>query len=218
VPRPARPLRSVKRVQTHVTIRPDTFTAQDQLLYSHDVVETLERDAEWAIGVETTFPGDPPRWVTLGADARLVAVEPLPPALFEPPPRLLDAFRRGSAGLRIIVVTPASFRRGWLPNGLQRDDAVYRGQLRGLEPEVVLRAAIVPRPFEVSGWAVREGVAKRSERLVPPGAVYFFERTDGKPFGEAEARALWLASLGSRSSEGYGRVVPGVWNPERSKS
>jgi CRISPR-associated protein Cmr3 len=53
---------------------------------------------------------------------------------------------------------------------------------------------------------------------VPPGAVYFFERTDGKPFGEAEARALWLASLGSRSSEGYGRVVPGVWNPERSKS
>jgi CRISPR-associated protein Cmr3 len=52
--------------------------------------------------------------------------------------------------------------------------------------------------------------------MVPPGAVYFFERADGKPFGEAEAEALWLTALGARTEEGFGRVVPGVWRPTKS--
>jgi CRISPR-associated protein Cmr3 len=47
--------------------------------------------------------------------------------------------------------------------------------------------------------------------MVAPGAVYFFERADGKPFGEADARSLWLAAVGGRTEEGFGRVVPGVW-------
>lgn len=219
-------LRLTKRVQTHVTIDPATFTVakaeneEKGLLYSHDVVETVEPKAEWAIGAEVTAPGTPPRWATIGADARLAAIEPLERDLFAPPKELLDAFRSGSRGLRLIVVTPAWFRRGWLPNGLQRDDetTTYRGRLRGLDVELVLRAAFVPRPFEVSGWAVRAGVAKRSDRLVPPGAVYFFERADGGVFTDAEARALWLAQLGSRPSQGYGRVVPGVWTPARRNS
>ncbi|MCS6800317.1 MAG: type III-B CRISPR module-associated Cmr3 family protein [Chloroflexota bacterium] len=209
--------RLAKRVQIHVTVDPSTLTAKEGLLYSHDVVETVERDAEWAIGAEVTLPSAGLRWATIGADARLAAVEPLPAELFAPPPALLEAFRAGSRGLRLVVVTPAWFRRGWLPNGLQRDDETktYRGRLRGLEVDLVLRAAFVPRPIEVSGWAVREGVAKRSDRLVPPGAVYFFERADGGVFTDAEARALWLAQLGSRPSGGYGRVVPGVWTPAR---
>jgi hypothetical protein len=36
--------------------------------------------------------------------------------------------------------------------------------------------------------------------------------TDGKPFGEADARSLWLAALGTRREKGFGRVVPGVWS------
>jgi CRISPR-associated protein Cmr3 len=52
--------------------------------------------------------------------------------------------------------------------------------------------------------------------MVPPGAVYFFERADGRRFGEAEAKSLWLAALGTRTNEGFGRVVPGVWRPARN--
>jgi CRISPR-associated protein Cmr3 len=213
-------VRLVKRVQTHVTIDPATYTAVDRQLYSHDVVETIDRTTEWAIGAEVTAPSGSPRWATIGADARLAAVEPLPREVFAPPKDLLEAFRSGSRGLRIIVITPAWFRRGWLPNGLQRDDETrtYRGRLRGLEVDLVLRAAFVPRPFEVSGWAVKDGAAKRSDRLVPPGAVYFFERADGGVFTDADARALWLAQLGSRPSQGCGRIVPGVWTPARRNS
>jgi CRISPR-associated protein Cmr3 len=80
---------------------------------------------------------------------------------------------------------------------------------------VVLRAAVVPRPLHVSGWDMAARAPKPTSRMVPPGAVYFFERVDGQPFGEAEARALWLAAIGARTDEGFGRVVPGTWNPKR---
>ncbi|HLH71452.1 MAG TPA: type III-B CRISPR module-associated Cmr3 family protein [Candidatus Dormibacteraeota bacterium] len=232
-----------RRLQSHVTIRDEQLTAEDGNLFSHDVLETLEgprgRDvpggrepqeeegeaggalAEWAIGVEARLP-DPflPRLGRLGSDGRLVRIEPLPEPLFAPPPGLLAAFARGSAGLRLVVVTPASFARGWLPDGLERlqKETEIRGRLPGVEAELVLRAAMVPRPLHVSGWDMVAGAPKPVSRLVAPGAVYFFERADGGRFGEAEARALWLAAVGSRTEEGYGRVVPGVWNPNQKRS
>jgi CRISPR-associated protein Cmr3 len=81
---------------------------------------------------------------------------------------------------------------------------------------VILRAAFVPRPIHVSGWDMAAGAPKPTSRMVAPGAVYFFERADGEPFGEADARSLWLAALGTRTEEGFGRVAPGVWSPARS--
>ncbi len=225
-----------RRLQSHVMIRDEQLTAEDGYLFSHDVLETLEgvrdRDpgampwggdapppAEWAIGVQVRLP-DPsiPRRGRLGADGRLVGIEDLPPALFEPPDKFLEGFRGGSAGLRLVVVTPASFAQGWLPDGLERHGEEIRGRLPGVEAELVLRAAIVPRPLHVSGWDMVAGAPKPVSRLVAPGAVYFFERTDGGRFGEAEARALWLAAVGSRTEEGYGHVVPGVWNPNQKRS
>jgi hypothetical protein len=75
-----------------------------------------------------------------------------------------------------------------LPDGLARDGPTICGRLPGRRP-------------------------KRTVRAVPPGAVYFFVRKDGQPFDALDAEALWLAGLGDRLDEGFGRVVPGVWNP-----
>jgi CRISPR-associated protein Cmr3 len=216
-----------RRLQTHVTIRPERLTAEEGRLFAHDVVETLESPpldkqepgAEWAIGVEVVLP-DPslPGRGRLGADGRLVGIEPLTERLFEPPTRLLAAFGRGSSGIRLVVVTPACFADGWLPDGLKRDDEVIRGHLPGIEAELVLRAAIVNRPIHVSGWDMAANRPKSVSRMVPSGSVYFLARNDGGRFGEVEARALWLAALGSRTEEGYGRVVPGVWDSEPRRS
>ncbi len=225
-----------RRLQSHVRISAEQLTAKDGYLFSHEVLETLEgnRDrtpgvaprgednppaAEWAIGVQVRLP-DPsmPRLGRLGADGRLVGIEPLPEALFAPPTRLLEAFTRGSTGLRLVVVTPASFAEGWLPDGLERQGGGIRGHLPGVEAELVLRAAAVPRPLHVSGWDMVAGAPKPVSRLVVPGTVYFLERTDGERFGQAEARSLWLAAVGLRTEEGYGRVVPGVWNLDQERS
>ncbi|MCS6800031.1 MAG: CRISPR-associated protein Crm3 [Myxococcota bacterium] len=211
-------LTTARRVQVHVGIRPDELTANDGVLFSHDVIETLDPHGEWAIGAELTLPdgalGDV---ATLGSDGRLARLESLPAAVFEPPAVVLEAFRSPSRGLRLVAVTPLCFTRGWLPDGLAEHDGTYRGRVPGLEHDVILRAAFVPRPVHVSGWNMAARAPKPTSRMVAPGAVYFFERADGRPFGEADARALWLAAVGTRTEEGFGRVVPGVWTPARSK-
>lgn len=215
----AEPLVTTRRVQVHVGIRPDELTSDDRVLFSHDVVETLDIAAEWALGVEVALPaGSLPQLATLGSDSRLARVDSLPTTLFEAPACVLDAFRASSAGLRLVAVSPLCFAKGWLPDGLVNTNDEYRGWLAGLDHEVILRAALVARPIHVSGWDMAKGEPKPTSRMVPPGAAYFFERADGKPFGEAEAKALWLAALGTRTGEGFGRVVPGVWSPTRSNN
>ncbi len=209
-------LAPTRRLQVRVGIRPEELTAEEGVLFSYDVVETLERTAEWAVGAELEVP-EPAgmSMATLGSDARLAYVESLPAALFEPPRELLEAFQSPSHGLRVIAVTPLCFDRGWLPDGFERNGIEYRGHLPGLGHEVVLRAAFVPRPIHVSGWDMAanegKGAPKPTSRMVAPGAVYFFERTDGGTFGEADARSLWLTAVGQRAEEGFGRVVAAVW-------
>lgn len=206
-----------RRIQAHVEIQQDTRTVEEEALYSHDVVETLEREVEWALGVEVELPGESPVSASLGSDSRIAHVEALQAALFAPPATVIDAFKKGSRGLRLVVVTPAVFSGGWLPDGLERSGRELRGQIRGLDTQLVLRAAMVPRAVHISGWDLAARCPKPAAAMVPPGTVYFFERVDGKAFEEPEARALWLAAIGDRVAEGFGRVVPGVWNPTRSK-
>jgi CRISPR-associated protein Cmr3 len=203
-------LATTRRVQVHVGIRPEELTSDDGVLFSHDVVETLDPGGEWALGVEVALPaGELPRVATLGSDSRISRVESLPTTLFDPPERVLEAFRARSPGLRLVAISPLCFEKGWLPDGFVNTNGEYRGKVAGLD--VILRAAFVPRPIHVSGWDMAKGEPKPTSRMVPPGAVYFFVRTDGQPFGEADAKALWLSALGTRTDEGFGRVVPGVW-------
>jgi CRISPR-associated protein Cmr3 len=208
-------LGTTRRIQVHVGIRPEELTSDDGVLFSHDVVETLDSGGEWALGVEVALPaGELPKVATLGSDSRLARVESLPAELFEPPSRVLEALRAASPGLRLVAASPLCFEKGWLPDGFVNTNGEYRGQLAGLE--VILRAAFVPRPIHVSGWDMAKGEPKPTSRMVAPGAVYFFERSDGQPFGEEEAKLLWLSALGTRTNEGFGRVVPGVWRPTRN--
>ena len=213
--RPHRSLGPSRRLQVHVGIAGEQLTADDGVLFSHEVVETLDRGAEWALGVEVSLPeGRLPPTLTLGSDRRIVQAEPLDGAVFEPPARLMQAFRGGVPGLRLVAVTPSCFAQGWLPDGLLPQEGAIRGRLAGLDGEVVLRSALVPRPLHVSGWDMASRRPKATDRMVAPGAVYFLARTDGRPFGEVDALAMWLAALGRRTDEGFGRVVPGVWHPK----
>jgi hypothetical protein len=57
---------------------------------------------------------------------------------------------------------------------------------------------------------------KRTTRLVPPGAVYYFVKADNGNFTANDAKQLWFAALGDRVAEGFGRFVPGIWHPKES--
>jgi|KBSSwiStaDraftv2_1062776.scaffolds.fasta_scaffold18996_4 CRISPR-associated protein Cmr3 len=231
--------RMTSRLQVHVGIRSDTLTGDDGILFAHDVIETLERSthggqggksevAEWAVGVEVTWPltaAANGRVARLGSDSRIAWIEAIPDDLFKIPEQVPSAFAMPSQGLRLMVVTPACFEGGWLPDDFKPvkigDTWEFRGPLPNILGELALRAAFVPRPMHISGWDMASdkatgGAPRATSRLVPPGAVYFFERVGDqpKPFAAAEGEALWLAALGGRTKEGFGRVVPGIWNPK----
>ncbi|MCC6555850.1 MAG: CRISPR-associated protein Crm3, partial [Polyangiaceae bacterium] len=78
--------------------------------------------------------------------------------------------------------------------------------------------AFVPRAAHVSGWDMVAGEPKATRRLVPPGAVYFFEKVGGAPFTAAEMTGLWLRPLrqhDQHEKEGFGRVIAGPWEVRR---
>ncbi len=210
------------RVDVRVTLNASTQTAEPGMLYQTPVLEMLCREPsehgthEWALGLECTLPEEAPDFprgpLGLGGKRRLTLTEPLPPALFAAPRGLPER----SPGLRWILATPAHFQRGWLPDGLERGEHEGRpawvGTLPGVEGRVVLRAALVNRPLELSTWDMVRRRARATRRLVPAGSVYFFERVDGRPF--TALSTLWLTAWGSGREEGLGRVLPGQWNPE----
>jgi CRISPR-associated protein Cmr3 len=204
-----------RRLQAHVGIAAETQTAEEGILFAHDVFETLDGDrSEWGIACAFDRPGDVPppvSPVTLGSDRRPAHVETLAPEVFAAPQALIDTFKDGRARLRLVAVTPLVFKNGWLPDGLTATNAGYQGRLDAIGAEVMLRAAFVPRPQHVSGWDMARNQNKPVTRLVPSGAVYFFECCGGRAFTAEDATKIWLSAIGDRVSEGYGRVVLGVW-------
>jgi CRISPR-associated protein Cmr3 len=212
--------RPARRRITRAAIVPTTQTVVDRALFSHDVVETVEPDGEWAIAAEVTWPDAQfGATATLGSDRRLARVAAIDRAAFDPPPALATASAADSPGLRLLVVTPTIFARGWLPDGLVARGDEYRGHLAGIASEVVLRAAITPRPVAISGWDMAAAAPRATDLAVAPGSVYFLQRADGGGFTAADVRGLWLAALGRRTADGFGRVVAAPWTTaSRSRS
>lgn len=216
-----------QRMQVHVRIDPFTQGAVDSALFASRVVEPLRvvRDGgfarhEWSIalrctGVEPDLDG---AVLTLGGDRRLVLARAPRSDPFVAPKRLLDEIEaQAPRGLRLVVVAPAHFTRGWRPDWAVAADGSLRGAIAGLD-ELVLRAAFVDRPQHVSGWDMALGRPKPTLRLVPAGAVYFVQKASGAAFTRADAEALWLHRVGEpgatdQPAESFGQIVPGVWHP-----
>lgn len=210
------------RVETHVAINHETLTAADGMLFAHDLTETVAYQNGQAFTYGIACRADLPRddivgqWLTLGGRSRLVATGPAPADWDAIPNGLAEALA-GKKRLRLVVVTPASFKRGWLPKGFDVDPVsgkTYRGTVGDVP--ATLRAAFVGRPYHLSGWSMRPPGPKPTDRLVPPGSVYFLELD--QPLTEAQAEGLWLTSLGERTNEGLGVVVPGMWPEDETRS
>ncbi|MBY0552124.1 MAG: type III-B CRISPR module-associated protein Cmr3 [Candidatus Obscuribacterales bacterium] len=212
-----------RRIQAHVSIDPKTLAAKESVLFCHDVIETMDTETEWAIGVSTSIPSTDAdritssKFSTFGGDSRLVRWERIENELFTPPARLLKRFESGTQGLRLIAATPLCFERGWLPDSFDCVENAYRGRLLGLDFELILRAAFIPRAVHVSGWDMARRLPKPTSSMVAPGAVYFFERADAELFTKEHAEALWFCAAGKRTDEGFGRVIPGIWTPTRTQ-
>ncbi len=208
-----------QRPELHVTIEAGTGAATPTMLFSSQVTEPRDADGHtWALAVRCRLPDDV-AWADmrgqpmgLGGRRRLTWMEAADDALFAMPAELRGALA-GSPGLRLVCVTPALFTRGWLPDGFTAEGGHYVGTLPGVSGGVRLRAALVPRPLDLSTWNTVARRPRATRRLVAAGAVYFFDKADGSAFTAEEHAQLWLARLGNDHDDGLGLVVPGRWEP-----
>jgi CRISPR type III-B/RAMP module-associated protein Cmr3 len=126
-----------------------------------------------------------------------------------------------------VLLTPAAFQSGSLPNFLNTDGEVMLMVKNGAKPErsayrnrddyrracreasrplgARLVAAVIPKNTSYSGWNCEFGRPERTLKLVPGGSVYYFEAADAE---EAQVLAKMLNS--SRNSEFFGSQGMGV--------
>ncbi len=208
--------------RTHVALDAQRRAALEGRLFQ---TEGLDLAAEWPKPEAAKEPARPavqllacfgqplaPDLVRLGGEQRLAALHPEADALWPTPPDgWLEAIVQ-QGGLSLTLLTPGLFEAGFRPAWL---DAKGCGSPPGL-PEVQLRlvAAAVERWQPQSGWDLAAWAPRQTRKLVPAGAVYWFEcLNDPEP---AVLQRLWLGSVCDAAQDrldGFGLVLPAAWKP-----
>lgn len=192
-------------VRTHVAIQRDTQAADAGRLFQTaglgfwehpQDAEAFPRHATALIG---RMAGDiAPGVITLGGERRLSALRSITDELWPARPADFVASVRAAGGLRLTLLTPALFSEGWRPGGL-----------RGLS----LRAAALDRWQPHSGWDLARQQPRAGRKLVPAGAVYWFELGD---IDDEALANLWLAPISDDPQDrldGFGLALPQAWTP-----
>lgn len=111
--------------------------------------------------------------------------------------------------LCLTLLTPALFDLGWMDKAWQGQDADPFGKVGDISVRLI--AAALPRWQGISGWNLNGNHPKASRRMVPEGAVYWFELK-----GDIDAdtlQKLWLAPISSSEqdrNDGFGLVIPAM--------
>lgn len=141
----------------------------------------------------------------LGGDGRAAGFGPVD---FEPEAPPLEAIARNRR-FRLILDTPGLFAGGHLPQAIQQQGDQH--WLHGEGFSARLTCCAHGRPGIISGWDLQQWCPKPARRVVPAGAVYWFEDLQGDP----EALAAWVADglardpacSEARRAEGYNQAT-----------
>lgn len=213
--------------RTHVSIQAKTQTAKSGHLFqtagldfSRQRKETGENQKQWGwteneYGLACQFQEDfNNSYRTIGGESRLGSIQKVEGLIPECPAELSRKINQGK-GFRLILATPAIFKKGFLPDFI--DEKTMQGTHHGMT--VKLHAVAVQRWQAGTSWDMaatgnkhnsRQGKGMRSlKRLAPAGTVYWFELI--KPQNLA-VESFWLTSISDeRADDGYGITIPGVW-------
>ncbi len=210
-------------VRTHVGINPDTQTNEISHLFQTAGLDFSERqlqDEEASTASQRGWQSShygllmrfsdalPDGYRTIGGEARLAKISNVH-SVWPPCPQPLKDRLSKTRFFRLVLMTPAIFANGYLPECIDSDS--LQGKLGDLE--VSLKAVALPRWQAGTSWDMlqgKKGKGMRSvQRLVPAGSVYWFEIKRGDA---SQLANDWLTSISDeRKSDGYGLVVPGVW-------
>ncbi|AET60502.1 hypothetical protein HPL003_18800 [Paenibacillus terrae HPL-003] len=213
----------IREERTHTAIDPKTHTAKAQQLFS---TESLVFPPELTLEAEIDSGEDASGWTgtisemhPMGGKRRLAHFSEVEDDLSWNCPVAIQESMQGASYIRMVLATPAYFRKGWLPGWLDENLQTKNPWKCGVELQ--LRWACVPRWQPVSGWSYSKDDLyneKAVRRMVPAGSVYFFEVTKGNPADLA--KEMWLQSVSDKNrrkeafdkEDGYGLALWGKWN------
>jgi CRISPR-associated protein Cmr3 len=209
-------------VRTHVKIDPDSQSAAESMLFQTRGLEfthvpkgqeiqgarrRLQDARRLALAVATTARGIKEGVAPFGGERRLVVWSKSSQAFPECPKEVRESILKDKA-CRVILLTPAHFSEGWLPQWLTRE-------LDGVGPK--LHAVACNRYQTVSGWDFRCNKAKPTRRLAAAGSVYFLKFPDetSKEILEKWIEATWMRCVSDEEQDrrdGFGLAALGDWN------
>lgn len=210
-----------KEWRIHVAINADTLTGEEGALFATSGLEFWQRTltdqsassklsdvkrlglaAEVAnLNGMVIHEGPAP----LGGERRMMqwydGQTQLPPL----PDSLVDSIA-ASGCCRLVLLTPACFTAGWLPDWLLQTQY-------GITPK--LEAAVVGKPQTVSGWDFEKRGPKPTRRLVPAGSVYYLRLGNDSAAIEKWVKNIWLQNVSDTDEDrlaGFGLTAVGVWD------
>ncbi|MBI5445325.1 MAG: hypothetical protein HY900_29450 [Deltaproteobacteria bacterium] len=183
--------------------------------------QRLQEGVELGFAVEGLPPDFPAEGIlALGGKGRAAAYRRSGAAPSLPPAPPLAGKKR----FKVTLLAPALFRRGWVPDPLEGDEASgFQWQLPA-GGKAMLVGAAVGKSVPVGGRDAANG-PRPILRAVPAGSVYFLEANE--PLSTADASALvetvhektlmrsaaWCPSLELHEQAGFGRAFVGQWEP-----
>ncbi len=212
--------------RTHVSIDPKTHTARPGYLFQtagldfscrRKTSSTDSNNKNWGweetvYGIACSFQEDiADTFRTIGGESRLGYIKKEESLIPECPDELIKALANATY-FRLILITPAIFKKGYIPDWL--DEKSLQGNFRNMK--LTLKAVSVPRWQAGTSWdmaceASKGGKGMRGlKRLAPAGTVYWFEKEPGS----FNAEGFWLTSISdehSHEQDGYGLTLPAVW-------
>lgn len=129
-------------------------------------------------------------------------------------PLEIDASVKKNRTARLVLLTPAMFAHGALPDWNGKPWRNRSG------PTVTVEGACVGRPEVVSGWNMRKGARgeKPTRRLAPAGSVYFVRLAGTDEDIDAWLMDTWMQCVSDDPQDcldGFGLAVVGVWEDGR---
>ncbi len=224
-------------VRSHVSIQSATQTAAEGLLFQTEGLEfrtkidrklqtpeSLKDSHKLSMVIETTASGGALQagLSPLGGERRLSRWEDNAPALPKtcPPDIVSMIVQKPKPKCRLVLLTPALFGQGYLPNFTQVQSASGNNQvdlrwtaLSRAGVTVTIRAVACGRNQTVSGWDLARGGAKATRRMVPAGSVYWLELDGDETAIRNWVQEVWMHNVSDDPQDcrdGFGLAMLGV--------
>lgn len=206
--------------RTHVAIDNNRLAAASGKLFQTaglDLGATLDDKGNNQMAVQLLMRfAEPlaPGVIALGGERRLAVLNPQADTKWPTPPQGWFEDVLIKKGLSLTLVTAGLFAHGYRPGWLNAEGV---GCVPNV-PDVLLklRAVACERWQAHSGWDLAKQQPKATRKLVPPGAVYWFEIVQPQTLTVEQLQALWLSSLCDAPQDrrdGFGLALPAAWQP-----